>query len=357
MSRKLDPYLVESAAKVLDVLELFRTGREELSLAQVAAALEMPKSTAFRLLYTLQNKGYLERLPDSGLHRRRRRRMGLLTASLRVPFALAMARSVQSAARESGVLLWIAPSDLEGRRTLANAAQLIRSGIELMIVFNPIEELSGEIAGLCARAGVPIVAVTFPLPGAVTFGVDNYRAGLDGGAGFGQYVCRCWQDGPSHVVLLDSPDSGRTQQARMAGMLDGLRRMLPARDEIVSMHARRADDGPRRMLSRFLREHARDRVVVLATNDSYALSALRSTEECERRDSVRILGQGGVAEVRRELRRPASPMWGTVAHFPEQFGRKLMPVALGILEGAHVGESVYTEHAVLTRTNLSAYYQ
>jgi ribose transport system substrate-binding protein len=80
-------------------------------------------------------------------------------------------------------------------------------------------------------------------------------------------------------------------------------------------------------------------------------------QDCGRSDSVRILGQGGVAEVRRELLRPGSPVWGTVAHFPEQFGRKLMPVALGILEGAHVGPSVYTEHALLTRNNLARYYQ
>jgi ribose transport system substrate-binding protein len=357
VSRKSDPYLVESAAKVLDVLELFRTGREELTLAQVAAALDLPKSTAFRLLYTLQSKGYLERLPESGRHRRRRRRLGLLTASLRIPFALAMARSLQNAARESGVDLWIAPGDPEGRRTLANAAQLLRSGIELMIVFNPVETLSAEIAGLCDRAGVPVVAIAFPLPGAVTFGVDNYRAGHDGGAGFGQYVARCWPDGPDHVVLLDSPDSGRIQQTRMAGMLDGLGSVLPVdRDAMVTMQARRSDDGPRRMLAKFLRDRPRRRVAVLATNDSYALGALRAVGECGRADSVQIIGQGGVAEVRQELRRPASALWGTVAHFPEQFGRKLMPVALGILEGAHVGESVYTEHALLTRTTLSAYY-
>jgi ribose transport system substrate-binding protein len=358
VSRKFDPYLVESAAKVLDVLELFRDGREELTLAQVASALDLPKSTAFRLLHTLQSKGYLERLPDSGRHRRRRRRLGLLTASLRIPFALAMARSLQSAASESGVDLWIAPSDLEGRRTLAHAAQLLQSGIELMIAFNPIEGLSDEIASLCTNAGVPIIAITFPLPSAVTFGVDNYRAGLDGGSGFGQCVARSWQNGPDRVVMLDNPDSGRPQQARMAGMLDGLDGVLPmAREAAVTMRARRSDDAPGRMLARFLRARPGDRVAVLATNDSYALSAMRAVVECGRTESVRILGQGGVAEVRQELRRPSSPLWGTVAHFPEQFGRKLMPVALGILAGAHVGESVYTEHALLTRTNLSSYYQ
>ena len=358
MSRKFDPYLVESAAKVLDVLELFRTGREELTLAEVSEVLGLPKSTAFRLLYTLESKGYLERVPETSRHRRKRRRVGLLTASLRIPFALAMAQSVQSAARESGVQLLIAPSDLAGSRTLANVEQLLQSGIELLIAFNPVERISAQIAERCMRGGVPVVAVTFPLPGAVTFGVDCYRAGLDGGQGFGQHVSQCWRSGPDRVVLLDSPDSGGPQQARMAGMLDGLKKTSPlAGESVLRMNAPRLDEQPRKLMFRYLRQHPDERVVVLATNDTYALDALHAVEDAGRESSVCILGQGGVAEVRQELRRASSPLWGTVAHFPEQFGRKLIPIALGILQGAHVGSSVYTEHALLTRRNLASYYQ
>ena len=343
---------------MLDVLELFHSGREELSLAAVAGALHLPKSTAFRLLYTLESKGYLERVPESSRHRRKRRRVGLLTASLRIPFALAMARSLEAAALESGVQLLIAPADMEGNRMLPNVEQLLQSSIELLIAFNPIERISAEIAVKCARAGVPVVAITFPLPGAVTFGVDSYRAGFDGGQGFGQHVSHCWQSGPDRVVLLDSPESGRPQQSRMAGMLDGLRNMVPLpEDAVVRMPAPRSDEQPRKLMFRFLRQRPHERMVVLATNDSYALGALRAVEDAGRQSSVCILGQGGVAEVRQELRRPSSPLWGTVAHFPEQFGRKLMPVALGILQGAHVGSSVYTEHALLTRSNLASYYQ
>jgi ribose transport system substrate-binding protein len=282
----------------------------------------------------------------------------LLTASLQIPFALAIARSLEAAARESGVHLLVASSDLEGTRTLDNAAQLLQSGVELMIVFNPIENFSPQIAERCARAGVPVVAITFPLPGATTFGVDSYRAGLDGGEGFGEYVARCWPAGPDRVVLLDSADSGQPRQARMAGMMDGLSRVIPSiRDAVAPVPARRSDDEPRRMLARLLRARPGERVVVLATNDTYALGALSAVKDWGRQETVRILGQGGVPEVRRELQRPASPLWGTVAHFPEQFGRKLMPVALGILQGADVGAFVYTEHALLTRSNLSRYYR
>ncbi len=339
------------------MLNLFRTGREELSLAEVAACLHLPKSTAFRLLYTLQSKGYLERMPETARHRKRRRRIGLLTVSPRIPFAGAIAESLEKAAQACGIELLVASNDPQDERTLPNLDYLLRCSIELLAVFNPIERISDEIARRCALAGVPVVAITFPMAGAVTFGVDNYRAGLDGGIGFGQHVSRSWKSGPDRVVLLADPASGLPQQQRMAGMLDGLRNLVRVPDaEVLRMNVPRAEEQPRRQLFRFLTKRTSERVVVLATNDTYALGALRAVEDAGGK-RVKILSQGGVPEIRQELSRPASPVWGTVAHFPEQFGRKLLPVALGILQGAQVGPQVCTEHALLTRSNLASYYQ
>src|SRR5690242_15983146 len=53
--KKPDPYLIEAAVKVLDVLELFNS-HETVRLTDVVEELGLIKSSAFRLLYTLEHK-------------------------------------------------------------------------------------------------------------------------------------------------------------------------------------------------------------------------------------------------------------------------------------------------------------
>ena len=55
MSRP-DRYLIEAAARALDVLEIFNQ-QDEVRLSEVVEKLGLVKSTAFRLLYTLEAKG------------------------------------------------------------------------------------------------------------------------------------------------------------------------------------------------------------------------------------------------------------------------------------------------------------
>lgn len=52
---------VKSAARVLDLLELFSVEREPLSVTEVARKLGLPKSSMQGLLTTLAGRGYLER--------------------------------------------------------------------------------------------------------------------------------------------------------------------------------------------------------------------------------------------------------------------------------------------------------
>ncbi|MFL6438931.1 MAG: IclR family transcriptional regulator [Terriglobales bacterium] len=63
-----DKYVVEAVFKALDVLEVFRDG-EELQLSEISKRVSLNKSRAFRLLYTLCERGYVERAPDGHRYR------------------------------------------------------------------------------------------------------------------------------------------------------------------------------------------------------------------------------------------------------------------------------------------------
>lgn len=63
-----DKYIVEAVVKALDVLEAFEDS-EELALSEISKRVSLNKSRAFRLLYTLCERGYVERASDGHRYR------------------------------------------------------------------------------------------------------------------------------------------------------------------------------------------------------------------------------------------------------------------------------------------------
>jgi DNA-binding IclR family transcriptional regulator len=69
--RRLDrPDVVRSLDRALGILEMLAYSEEELPLGEVAARVELPKSTVHRLLRTMELRGFVVRDPLSGGYRR-----------------------------------------------------------------------------------------------------------------------------------------------------------------------------------------------------------------------------------------------------------------------------------------------
>lgn len=60
-------YRIEALAKGLDVLRLFDESTTSLKLREICDRTGIPMPTAFRVVATLEEGGYLERLPDGGI--------------------------------------------------------------------------------------------------------------------------------------------------------------------------------------------------------------------------------------------------------------------------------------------------
>jgi DNA-binding IclR family transcriptional regulator len=60
---------VQSLGRALDLLEVFPIHGPELGLSAIAAQCRMSKATAYRLLGTLQQRGYIDRSPDGKKYR------------------------------------------------------------------------------------------------------------------------------------------------------------------------------------------------------------------------------------------------------------------------------------------------
>ena len=64
-ARARDPYLVKSVVHASRLLSAFRSSGEALPLREVASRSGLPKSMAFRILYTLERCGMVEKVGEN----------------------------------------------------------------------------------------------------------------------------------------------------------------------------------------------------------------------------------------------------------------------------------------------------
>ena len=81
--------MMRAAHRILSIFESFTSEKSSLSLHEISERIELPKSTAFRIIQSLQKAGYLVRLEDQQycLSFRFTRLAGLVgsTLGIRVP--------------------------------------------------------------------------------------------------------------------------------------------------------------------------------------------------------------------------------------------------------------------------------
>jgi len=69
MKRDKSNYIIQSVAHGLDVLEEFKKGSDELGVTELSKKLKLHKNNVFRILATLESRGYIEQNRDTENYR------------------------------------------------------------------------------------------------------------------------------------------------------------------------------------------------------------------------------------------------------------------------------------------------
>ena len=69
IKRNKSEYIIHSVDHTFDVLEAFRAEEPELGVTQLSKILKLHKNNVFRILATLENRGYVEQNPRTGNYR------------------------------------------------------------------------------------------------------------------------------------------------------------------------------------------------------------------------------------------------------------------------------------------------
>ena len=69
MKKAKSDYLIQSVSRALDILEAFAVGQEGLGVTELSRKLKLHKNNVFRLLATLETRGYVEQDKETGNYR------------------------------------------------------------------------------------------------------------------------------------------------------------------------------------------------------------------------------------------------------------------------------------------------
>lgn len=353
---------VQAVRRACAILKAFPEGGA-LRLRDLCARTQLHKATVSRLLRTLESEGLVERLGAAGFRTRMRPpveklRIGFATRGSDTPFSLSVTESVQRAAMEAGLELVTVSSHRSPRAALRNVETLVAQAVRLVIEFQSHERLAPLISSRFLEAGIPVIAVEIPYPGATYFGANNFQAGQIGGRALGRWIQKQWRSELARVILLEEIAAGPLAKLRVEGMLAGLRETLPGAElaPVTEIDAQGSLEKSFTAVRRLIRLGAAQRSAVLAGNDPMALGAIRAFEEAGRAGQCAVMSQNAAAEARAELRRPRSPLVGSVAYFPERYGDRIIELALTILSGQPAPPAVFTKHELITAANVDRLY-
>jgi ribose transport system substrate-binding protein len=362
--RTRDPYLIKSVVHFSQLLTAFRSSGEAIPLREIVARSGLPKTMVFRLLYTLDKCGLVEKVGENLYQsclrpwKQKLYRLGYAAQGADYQFSREVSSGLQRAAAAEGIDLISLDNRYNPKIAQRNADLLVREKVDLVIEFQTDENVAPIVAAKYREANIPLIAIDIPHPGATYYGANNYEAGLIAGRYFGRWVKENWNSELDEIILLELPRAGNLPGMRLTGMLVGLNLVLPT---AKNCKVTRLDgDGELGPSFEAVRKHLRTtrcrHHLVGAINDPSALGALRAFLEAGRSEHCAIMGHNASPEGRAELRQPNTRLLGSVAFFPERYGEDLIRVSLDILNRRPVPPAVFVQHKLVTPATVDHYY-
>jgi ribose transport system substrate-binding protein len=356
-------YLVGAFVQACRVMAAFRRPGEALLLSDVVARTGLQKGTVFRLLYTLHHEGFLEKTPNSryrlriSLPRKSSLRFGY-SANEKDSFTRVVTGSLHEAAEDANIELVSLNNKASTEIALENAEMLVAERVDVAIIFFGDHSIADALSARFMTANIPIIAIDVPQPGATYFGANNYQAGLIAGRHMGHWARTHWKEKSPTFVLIGYARAGALVQARVRGMLTGIKETWKDHEQyrLVSLDSIGDYTSSYDTVRDYLGRTAPGHTMIGAINDPAVLGALCAFQQAGRTEFCAAMGHNAEWDVRVELRRSGTRLIGSVAYFPEKYGRGIIALARKILNGAHVPPAVLTKHVLVTPENLDRLY-
>ena len=268
------------------------------------------------------------------------------------------------AARAHPVEMVYYDNQRDDARALQNAEAAIARTVDLYIQYHRGAAANIMISEKLRAAGIPLLALNYPVPGAPLYTADNVAAGRVAGEALAQFAVRSWRGQPTAAAVIGnlSATADRVPE-RARGVTEALAQRLPAvRVTAIDTQGNPAQVGP--LIGKFLAAHPTGRLLLAATDDATALALKTAVEGAGRVHDTAIVSHGvdrtihGGMNDRKEIdpSNRGSVVIGSVAFYLDRYGYEVLPLARRMLRGETLPARTTTRHTLVTAANVFVEY-
>ena len=249
-------------------------------------------------------------------------------------------------------------------RAIANADAAAARKVDLYIQYHQGPAANATIAQKLKAAGIPVLAINHPVPGAPLYTIDNAAAGRVAAEALAQFATRSWAGQPIVAVVIGrvSASADRVPE-RVQAIVEILRQRLPSA-RVTTLDTQGNSAQVATLLGPFLAAHPSRKIVMATTDDMTALAAKPAVEAAGRLRDVVIVSHGvdrsihGGMNDRKEIdpANRASIVLGSVAFYLDRVGYDVLPLALRMLRGEPVPPRTVVAHKLITAANVFIEY-
>ncbi len=276
-----------------------------------------------------------------------------------ITFCALVEQGIVAEAKAAGVDLDVVDNNLDGATALTNAESFINRNVDYVIEFQTDANFGATIMQKMKDAGIKVVAIDIPMPGATFFGVNNPRAGFMGGSYLAQAAIAKWgvdKVKAGYFLEGELPQSGPIPAMRTGGQVAGFLASVPGFDpsHVLKFDSKNTlEESFTQTNSLVGKIPAGVPVMGTAINDQATTGILRAVKQAGRENDIMVVGLG--ADEKDTL--AGEPAFvASVGSFPERYGNWLLPIALETLAGKPVPASVLINHVMVTKQTICKYY-
>jgi ribose transport system substrate-binding protein len=229
---------------------------------------------------------------------------------------------------------------------------LLDEQVDLIIDYSLCMESLMYIGEKCLSRNVKLISVDYMAPGAIYFGADNAKAGTIAGEQASRYIHNHWQSKLDHLLVLAKYGYEPITKLRISSALEQIEKSITTLpDSVHTIEWGHPQKDPTQELVKLLKETPKEEnMLILAFNLRHLLSShdlILQYRECE---NTIIVGHNYTKQIEELMKIGKSPILGCVHYNPEEYGEKIMDIALHLLEGGDVQLRNYTNLTWIEKT-------